>query len=454
MSLFAMEVSGFEMEHGSPGVRGSLDSAFRHSPPGVREFRVSWHDQPVPEVTGGIHEVPETPPPHQGGYGSPSGSRGVTPLADHESQAVAEEATLAAMPGNTGYVQTGSDVARMERLAAGEARASKVKEKRAPEAALKKLADAAEKLKNHRKRDILKVEQRQQLSNHKAGKVFKRPAGSKKTPEGEEEFQGSGDDFQASEVPSKQSSSSSCLPTAAGLSQITGKGKGRGRGKGKGKSQGVGQGVGKSKGKGEGEGHGQDESKAKAKAKATAKARAEAKAEARNGRAEAKANAKAKAKATATGCFFGNRPPKGAVALQAFNELVDSYYTVQRQRLRLNFTNEVTKARSFWNAVHSAEDRAAAIKAWVAEHRIAPTEPAEPQVGLVEPQGPEVANQEEGEEEGEEEVQQEEDDKCEENACQAEEEAEQEGDAEGEIEEEEEAGCENKDDDEPGKDIS
>jgi len=242
MSLWQMEMSGFEMETpppprhgspggpgGSPGVPGSLDSAFRHSPPGVREFRVSWHDQPVPEVTGGIQEVPETPPPHQDGYGSPSGSRGVTPLADHESQAVAEEATLAAMPGNTGYVQTGSDVARMERLAAGEARASKVKEKRAPEAALKKLADAAEKRKNDRKRDILKVEQRQQLSNHKAGKVSKRPAGKvcKKTPEGEEEFQGSGDDFQASEVPSTQSSSSSCLPTAAGLSQSTGKGKGR-----------------------------------------------------------------------------------------------------------------------------------------------------------------------------------------------------------------------------------
>jgi hypothetical protein len=461
MSLWQMEMSGFEMETpppprhgspggpgGSPGVPGSLDSAFRHSPPGVREFRVSWHDQPVPEVTGGIHEVPETPPPHQGGYGSPSGSRGVTPLADHESQAVAEEATLAAMPGNTGYVQTGSDVARMERLAAGEARASKVKEKRAPEAALKKLADAAEKRKNDRKRDILKTGQRQQLSNHKAGKVSKRPAGKvcKKTPEGEEEFQGSGDDFQASEVPSTQSSSSSCLPTAAGLSQITGKGKGRGRGKGKGKSQG----VGKSKGKGEGEGHGQDES---------------------NGRAEAKA----KAKATATGCFFGHRPPKGAVALQAFNELVDFYYTVQRQRLRLNFTNEVTKGRSFWDEVHAAEDRPAAIKAWVAKHRIAPTKPAEPQVadsGLVEPQGPEVANQEEGKEEGNDEVQQEEDDKCEEDACQAEEEAEQEGNAEGEIEEEEEAWCEtasaaeeeaalkilypseNKDDDEPGKDIS
>jgi hypothetical protein len=59
--------------------------------------------------------------------------------------------------------------------------------------------------------------------------VSKRPAGKvcKKTPEGEEEFQGSGDDFQASEVPSTQSSSSSCLPTAAGLSQSTGKGKGR-----------------------------------------------------------------------------------------------------------------------------------------------------------------------------------------------------------------------------------
>ena len=186
MSLWQMEMSGFEMETpppprhgspggpgGSPGVPGSLDSAFRHSPPGVREFRVSWHDQPVPEVTGGIQEVPETPPPHQGGYGSPSGSRGVTPLADHESQAVAEEATLAAMPGNTGYVQTGSDVARMERLAAGEARASKVKEKRAPEAMVKKLAamsDAAEKRKNDRKRDILKTGQRQQLSNHKAGK--------------------------------------------------------------------------------------------------------------------------------------------------------------------------------------------------------------------------------------------------------------------------------------------
>jgi hypothetical protein len=69
-------------------------------------------------------------------------------------------------------------------------------------------------------------------------------------------------------------------------------------------------------------------------------------------------------------------------------------------------------------------------------------------------------------------IQQEEDDKCEEDACQAEEEAEQEGNAEGEIEEEEEAWCEtasaaeeeaalkilypseNKDDDEPGKDIS
>jgi hypothetical protein len=213
MSLFAMEISNFDMETPPPQRHGHVSPGGSGGSPGVQEFLVSWHDQPVPEVTEGIQEVPETPPPHQGGYGSPPGSRGVIPLADH-------------------------DVARMERLAAGEARASKVKEKRAPEAMVKKLAamsDAAEKRKNDRKRDILKTGQRQQLSNHKAGKVFKRPAGSKKTPEGEEEFQGSGDDFQASEVPSTQSSSSSCLPTAAGLSQITGKGKGRGRGKGKGK---------------------------------------------------------------------------------------------------------------------------------------------------------------------------------------------------------------------------
>ncbi|CAE8604422.1 unnamed protein product [Polarella glacialis] len=99
------------------------------------------------------------------------------------------------MPGNTGHVQTASDVARMERLAAAEARASKVKQKRSPEAMVTKLAamsDAAEQRngmrKNERKRDILKTEQRQQLSNHKAGKVSKRPAGKvcKKTPEGEE----------------------------------------------------------------------------------------------------------------------------------------------------------------------------------------------------------------------------------------------------------------------------
>jgi hypothetical protein len=109
-----------------------------------------------------------------------------------------------------------------------------------------------------------------------------------------------------------------------------------------------------------------------------------------NGRAEAKAKAKA------TGCFFGNRPPKGAVALLAFNWLVDSYYAMQRESF--GFTNEAVKARSFWNAVHSAEDRAAAIKAWTATHRIAPTEPAEAESGLVAPQGPEVANQEEGNE--------------------------------------------------------